>query len=107
MGYPGKDGVPKESANGVNPTADKEGILELTWNYGTQKDANFNYHNGNDEPQGFGHVCITVDDMKAACKRFEEKGVKWKKRMTDGRMKHIAFVLDPDNYWIEECRPLE
>ena len=73
----------------------------LLGNYGTEKDSNFRYHNGNDEPQGFGHICITVDDMEKACQRFEEQGVKWKKRMTDGRMKNIAFILDPDNYWIE------
>ena len=102
----GYQNVSEESANGVNPTNDKEGLLELTWNYGTEKDANFKYHNGNDEPQGFGHVCITVDDMDAACQRFEDKGVNWKKRMTDGRMKNIAFILDPDNYWIEVCRSL-
>ncbi len=90
--------------NGVISTANKEGILELTWNYGTEKDAQFSYHNGNDQPQGFGHVCITVDNMEAACQRFEEKGVNWKKRMTDGRMKDIAFILDPDNYWIEVCQ---
>jgi lactoylglutathione lyase len=74
-------------------TAGLEGLLELTWNYGTEKDANFKYHNGNDEPQGFGHICITVDDLDAACARFEEKKVNWKKRLTDGRMKNIAFVL--------------
>ena len=101
LAYPGKEGVPKESPNGVNPTAQREGILELTWNYGTETDPNFKYHNGNDEPQGFGHICISVDDLDAACKRFEEKGVNWKKRLTDGRMKNVAFVLDPDNYWIE------
>ena len=39
--------------------------------------------------------------MDAACTRFEEKKVNWKKRLTDGRMKNIAFVLDPDGYWIE------
>lgn len=89
------------TANGVNPVADREGLLELTWNYGTEKDASFKYHNGNDEPQGFGHICVSVDNLDAACKRFEEKGVSWKKKLTDGRMKNIAFVLDPDNYWIE------
>jgi lactoylglutathione lyase len=82
-------------------TADYEGLLELTWNYGTEKDADFRYHNGNDQPQGFGHICISVDDIEAACARFEEKGVQWKKKLTDGRMKNIAFVLDPDGYWIE------
>ncbi|KAJ7656001.1 lactoylglutathione lyase-like protein [Mycena polygramma] len=82
-------------------TSKDEGLLELTWNYGTESDAAFKYHNGNDQPQGFGHICLSVDDLDAACARFEEKGVSWKKRLTDGRMKDIAFVLDPDNYWIE------
>jgi lactoylglutathione lyase len=56
-------------------TAHKEGLLELTWNYGTEKDPDFKYHDGNAEPQGFGHICVSVDDIKAACDRFEEKGV--------------------------------
>lgn len=99
LGY-GAD-ADEKSANGVNPTADQEGLLELTWNYGTEKQEGFEYHNGNDEPQGFGHICVAVDDLDAACQRFEEKGVQWKKRLTDGRMKNVAFVLDPDNYWIE------
>ncbi|KAK4984850.1 hypothetical protein LTR28_002258, partial [Elasticomyces elasticus] len=93
--------APDSSPNGVNPVADREGLLELTWNYGTEKDAGFKYHDGNAEPQGFGHICVTVDDLDEACKRFEEKGVGWKKRLTDGRMKNIAFILDPDGYWIE------
>jgi hypothetical protein len=41
---------------------------------------------------------VSVDDLDAACKRFEDSGVNWKKRLTDGRMKNVAFVLDPDNY---------
>lgn len=81
------------TAEGVSPTAGQEGLLELTWNYGTEKDADFKYHNGNAEPQGFGHICVSVDDLDAACARFEEKKVNWKKRLTDGRMKNIAFVL--------------
>ena len=72
-----------------------------TWNYGTEEDPNFKYHNGNDEPQGFGHLCVSVDDLDKACERLEQHGVKWRKRMTEGRMKDVAFVLDPDNYWIE------
>lgn len=44
---------------------------------------------------------VTVDDLDAACQRFEDLNVKWKKRLTDGRMKTVAFILDPDNYWVE------
>nr|GAT60392.1 lactoylglutathione lyase protein [Mycena chlorophos] len=91
---------PAPSAGGSG-TADVEGLLELTWNYGTESDPDFKYHNGNDQPQGFGHICVSVDDLDAACQRWEELGVQWKKRLTDGRMKNIAFILDPDGYWIE------
>ena len=96
LGFPG-GGVPKEgdSANGVNPVAGREGILELTWNYGTEKEEGQVYHNGNDQPQGFGHICFSVDDLDGACKYLEEKNVNWKKRLTDGRMKTVAFILDP------------
>ncbi|KAH6696813.1 glyoxalase I [Plectosphaerella plurivora] len=97
LGYPGEQGGPVEGEG----TAKREGLLELTWNHGTEKDESFKYHNGNDQPQGFGHICVTVDDLDAACQRFEDLGVNWKKRLTDGRMKTVAFILDPDNYWIE------
>jgi len=89
------------TANGVNPGAFREGFLELTWNYGTEKEEGKVYHDGNSDPQGFGHICVSVDHLDAACQRFEEKGVDWKKRLTEGRMKNVAFVLDPDGYWIE------
>ena len=119
LGYPGDKPVPQSSPDGVNPLSGREGLLELTWNYGTEKDESFKYHNGNTDPQGFGHICespkslvnhnlalttclgVSVDDLDAACTRFEEHKVNWKKRLTDGRMKNIAFVLDPDGYWIE------
>jgi lactoylglutathione lyase len=44
---------------------------------------------------------VSVDNLEAACKRFEDMKVSWKKRLTDGRMKNVAFLLDPDGYWIE------
>ncbi|PWN96600.1 glyoxalase I [Tilletiopsis washingtonensis] len=80
---------------------EREALLELTWNKGTEDKADFKYHNGNDEPQGFGHLAIAVDDVAEAEKRFDSLGVNFKKRTTDGKMRHIAFILDPDNYWIE------
>lgn len=52
LGYPGDYNIDKNTANGVNPLAGKEGILELTWNYGTEKESGQVYHNGNDKPQG-------------------------------------------------------
>lgn len=87
--------------NEISTTAHREGLLELTWNYGTEKDADFKYHDGNSEPQGFGHICIAVDNIDAACARFEQMQTSWKKRLTDGRMKNVAFLLDPDGYWVE------
>lgn len=81
---------------------DREGLIELTHNYGTEDDDSFTINNGNKEPhRGFGHVCISVDNIHAACNRIEEAGYKFQKKLTDGRMKHIAFALDPDGYWVE------
>ncbi|KAI9739091.1 MAG: Lactoylglutathione lyase [Cirrosporium novae-zelandiae] len=101
LGYPAGRPIPKDEEEGVNPIAEWEGLLELTWNYGTEKDPGFAYHNGNAEPQGFGHICVSVDDLDAACARFESLNASWKKRLTDGRMRNVAFLLDPDGYWIE------
>ncbi len=81
------------------------GILELTHNHGTENDADFAYHNGNTDPRGFGHICVSVPDIQAACERFETLGVDFQKRLTDGRMKNIAFIKDPDAYWVEIIQP--
>jgi len=48
-----------ETANGVNPTAKREGLLELTWNYGSEKEEGPVYTDGNKEPQG-GHSRISA-----------------------------------------------
>ena len=74
------------------------GLLELTHNHGTESDPEFQgYSSGNSEPgKGFGHIAISVDDIDAACERFERLNVTWQKRLTDGSMKSIAFIKDPD-----------
>lgn len=35
--------------------------------------------------------------------RLTELGVQFKKRPEEGKMRHIAFIYDPDRYWIGEC----
>lgn len=100
---------PKAVSAGKN-VWDREGLIELTHNYGTESDPNYKINNGNVEPhRGFGHTCISVDNIQAACQRLEDAGYKFQKKLTDGRMRHIAFVLDPDGYWVEIIgqKPLE
>lgn len=84
------------------PWYKREGLLELTHNYGTENDEAYTLNNGNKEPhRGFGHICFSVDNIEVACKRLEDNGIKFQKKLTDGRQKDIAFALDPDGYWIE------
>lgn len=79
----------------------QRGILELTHNYGTEEQDDFSYHDGNEQPQGFGHICFTVPDLKAAIAWFDKNNVTFKKRPEEGAMKNIAFIKDVDGYWIE------
>lgn len=79
----------------------QKATLELTHNWGTENDPDFKYHTGNSDPKGYGHIGIMVPDVDKACERFESLGVNFIKRPTDGKMKTIAFVTDPDGYWIE------
>lgn len=103
-----KDGetVPEDPAERARYIFTRETTLELTHNWGTESDAAFaGYHSGNEEPRGFGHLGISVPDVEAACARFDRLGVPFVKRPEDGKMKGIAFIRDPDGYWIEILSP--
>lgn len=77
-------------------------MTDMCSNWGTEDQPDFAYANGNTEVgRGFGHTAILVDDIEKACERFESLGVKFVKKLTDGSMKNIAFIADPDNYWVE------
>lgn len=79
----------------------QRGILELTHNYGTEHKSDFGYHDGNSEPQGFGHICFSVPSLDEAVAWFDKNNVEFKKRPEEGSMKNIAFIKDVDGYWIE------
>lgn len=94
--------IPQDPAERARFIFNRETTLELTHNWGTESDPDFKgYHDGNGDPRGFGHIGISVADVAAACERFESLGVTFKKRPQDGKMKDIAFITDPDGYWIE------
>ena len=83
----------------------RAGVLELTHNWGTEDDPDFAYHDGNAEPRGFGHIALAVPDLAEAVARFDAADARFVKRPEDGAMRHIAFVADPDGYWIELLTP--
>jgi lactoylglutathione lyase len=103
MGYVNEADIPRgDSETARRWLFQQPATLELTHNHGTESDPEFKgYHNGNSDPRGFGHIGIDVPDLLKACERFESLGVKFVKKLTDGKMKTIAFIQDPDGYWIE------
>ena len=95
------DAVPEETGERTVWTFSQKGLLELTHNWGTENQADFAYHDGNAEPQGFGHICFSVPDLEAAEAWFDANGVEFVKRSDQGKMKNVVFVKDVDGYWIE------
>ena len=75
--------------------------IELTHNWDDKEP----YDKGN----GWGHLCIEVPDVYAACERLEEAGINITR--APGPMKHgtrvIAFVEDPDGYKVELAGPVQ
>eukprot|EP01059_Diplonema_ambulator_P035375 TRINITY_DN8297_c0_g1_i1.p1 TRINITY_DN8297_c0_g1~~TRINITY_DN8297_c0_g1_i1.p1 ORF type:complete len:335 (+),score=101.53 TRINITY_DN8297_c0_g1_i1:61-1065(+) len=76
--------------------------LEFTHNHVAEGEPVFKANNGNVEPnRGFGHIALLCDDVYKTSEELEAKGVGFQKRPDEGRMKGLAFCLDPDGYWIE------
>lgn len=90
-----------DTAERTVQTFSRAALLELTHNWGTESDPDQAYHNGNQDPRGFGHIGFAVPNLDSACERFEALQVPFVKRPQDGKMKDIAFIQDPDGYWIE------
>ncbi|KAF3850339.1 hypothetical protein F7725_020058 [Dissostichus mawsoni] len=86
-------------------TFSRRATIELTHNWGSELEESLSFHNGNHKPTGFGHIGIAVPDVYAACKVFEEQGVTFVKKPDIGKMKDLAFIQDPDGYWIEILSP--
>ena len=99
------DGAPADAGERTAWTFSQRGILELTHNWGTEADPSFKYHDGNAQPQGFGHICFSVPDLDVAIAWFDENKVVFVKRPDQGKMKDVAFIKDPDGYWIEIVEP--
>ncbi|KAF2353589.1 Glyoxalase I [Trinorchestia longiramus] len=102
LGFEKEEDIPKDAEERKKWTFRQKATLELTHNWGTESDPDFKgHHNGNSDPRGFGHIGIRVPDVDAACAYFETLQVKFIKRPNDGKMKGLAFIQDPDGYWIE------
>jgi lactoylglutathione lyase len=75
-------------------TEDKQAVIELTYNHGTDK-----YDLGS----AFGHTAFAVDDVYKTCEQVKAKGgiVSREAGPVKGGTTIIAFVQDPDGYKIE------
>ncbi|KAM9860714.1 lactoylglutathione lyase-like isoform 2-T2 [Aulostomus maculatus] len=75
LGYEDKREIPSDVKDRTSWTFSRRATLELTHNWGSESDESQSYHNGNSDPRGF------------------------------GKMKGLAFIQDPDGYWIEILSP--
>lgn len=93
--------MPSDEAEKKRWLATRRGVLELTHNWGSEADDTFAYDIGNGERGGYGHIAISVPNFDEAIAWLDKNNVRFKKRPEDGRMRDIAFIYDPDGYWVE------
>jgi len=91
----------KEEQKEADPTVDVAVVLAHHWGDENKADLKLNHGNDTEMGRGFGHIAFNCADVNASCKKLEEAGVGFKKKPNEGRMKGLAFALDPDGYWIE------
>lgn len=92
----------EEPAEETPNWAARSGVLELCHNHGVENDPDYKVASGNAEPyRGFGHICFSVDNIQQCETQLLGAGVKFQKKLSDGRQLNIAFALDPNGYWIE------
>merc|ERR1712032_1251480 len=84
-----------------SPSALWNPVLELTWNHGTERDPNFEVHNGNSEPYGFGHIGFLVPDLQQTCDSLTSANVKFHKKPEECNLPGVAVVYDPNGYRVE------
>src|SRR3546814_20181145 len=85
--------------------ARQRGVLELTHNHGTESQPGPVYHDGNSEPRGFGHICVSAPAVRAACPRMEALRLPFPKKLSDGRMRNIPFIKSPDCHCMQLIQP--
>ncbi|XP_032673312.1 lactoylglutathione lyase isoform X1 [Odontomachus brunneus] len=101
LGYENPEDISTDKRKNIEWLFTRRGTIELTHNWGTETDPDAKYHNGNSDPRGFGHIGVAVPNVTKACERFEKFNVEFVKKPDDGKMKGIAFIKDPDGYWVE------
>lgn len=78
-----------------------EGLIELTYNYGSENDNKVVYHSGNTNPLGFSHFGISVDRPQQFAESLESQGVKVTVKYGEDEFMRTATVADPDGYLIQ------
>ena len=103
MGFEDAADIPSDPKERTRWCFGRKAVVELAHRWGTETDQEFSgYCSGNDPAsQGFGHIALHVPDLKAACERFEKLGVEFAVKPDSGLVKGIAFIKDPDGYWVE------
>ena len=74
-----------------------EGLVELTYNWDTEKEEKFIYYNGNDaQAKGFNYFTVAVKDPASYVEKLQSQGIPLKSQ--EGS---CYIVSDPDDYFIK------